>query len=80
MSATGSTPFNLEKDDKHQKTPIWSCFNCSKLANGQRKRTKFIFTENAVQKGRTDAGKSIAKLRQDRVSKSFIIPDLQKVC
>ncbi|EDL95271.1 rCG58244 [Rattus norvegicus] len=59
--------------------PFGDDFNCSKPATKQRKCPNFTCRQNAVQKGQMDSGKLVAKLCQDRVSKSFIIPASQKV-
>ena len=50
-----------------------------KLATGHRKCPNFIYRQNTDQKGQIQTEKLTAKLCQDRVSKSFIIPASQ-VC
>lgn len=61
-------------------TSTWSCFNCGKLATGQKKCPNFIYRQNAAQKSQMDVGQSTVNVCQDRISQSFkILPSLM-VC
>jgi len=80
LLAPDRTPFNLEEDDGHQKPPHGVASTVARLATGQRKLPELLCRLSIVQKGQMNARKSIAKLCQDRVSESFIVSALQKVC
>jgi hypothetical protein len=77
-------PFLFKEDEENKKTKtktktsIWSYFNCAKIVT--EKKNIVNSSPEKMQFKKRDAGKSTAKLCQERVSKCFIIPASKTVC